>query len=169
MERKIALLAGYGEADCVISCSWLSWSFLYQSFLYHLSHMGSIFFIVVSMILVSFFVSISFGVIRKEGNSSTVWHQRLGHPYSKILSLLKEQNIIDLSHWISKPNICISCQMGKSCKLLFKSNNKISKFPFQKIHCDIWGPTPIASNQGFRYYAIFIDDFSRFTWLYPLK
>ena len=74
-----------------------------------------------------------------------------------------------MSPWIFKPNICISCQIGKSCKLYFKNNNKISKFPFQKIHCDFWGPHPIASNQGFRYYAIFINDFSRFTRLYPLE
>ena len=75
--------------------------------------------------------------IRKWGASSTVWHQRLGHPNSKILSLLKYQNIIDMSHWISKPNICISCQMGNFWKLPLKNNNKISKFPLQKIHYDL--------------------------------
>ena len=107
--------------------------------------------------------------IRKWGTLSTVWHQRLGHSHSKILSLLKEQNIIDMSYWIFKPNICISCQMRKSCGLPFKNDNKISKFPFQKIHCDIWRLTLTAPNQGFWYYAIFIDDFSIFTWLYPLK
>lgn len=30
-------------------------------------------------------------------------------------------------------------------------------------------PTPTALTYNFRYYAIFIEDFSRFTWLYPLK
>lgn len=101
------------------------------------------------------------------GSPSTVWHQRLGHPNKKILSLLKDK--INVTQWVSKPAICVSCQMGKSCKLPFQSSNKISEFPLDKIHCDLWGPAPIASNQNFRYYALFIDDFSRFSWIYPLK
>lgn len=34
------------------------------------------------------------------------------------------------------------------------------------IHCDLWGPAPICSRDGYHYY---VNDFSRFTWLYPLK
>jgi hypothetical protein len=37
------------------------------------------------------------------------------------------------------------------------------------IHCDIWGPSPVKSNLGFAYYVLFVDDYSRFTWLYPMK
>ncbi len=59
--------------------------------------------------------------------------------------------------------------MGKSCKLPFQDSNKISKFPLDKIHSDLWGPTPITSNQNFHFYALFIDDYSQFTWPYPLK
>ena len=107
--------------------------------------------------------------IRKGGSSSSIWHQRLGHLNSRLLSLLKEKNVIDVTHWVTKPILCASCQMGKSCKLPFSNSNKISKFSLDKIHCDLWGPAPLASNQHFRYYAIFVDDFSIFTWLYPLK
>ena len=57
----------------------------------------------------------------------------------------------------------------KSCKLPFNLSNKISKFPLQKVHCDLWGPAPVNSNQNFRFYVLFIDDCIRFSWLFPLK
>lgn len=31
------------------------------------------------------------------------------------------------------------------------------------------GPAPILSNQGFRFYVIFIDDYLRFPWMYSLQ
>ena len=51
----------------------------------------------------------------------------------------------------------------------FLSGNKISNFPLEKIHYDLWGLARITSNQGFQFYAIFVDDYSRFTWLCPLR
>lgn len=38
-----------------------------------------------------------------------------------------------------------------------------------KIHSNIWGPAPVASSQGIRCYVIFVDDCTRFTWIYPLN
>ena len=89
----------------------------------------------------------------RKGGSSTIWHQQLGHPNPKLLSLLIKKKVIDVTHWVTKTSICISCQMGKSCKLPLNSLNKISKFPIKKIHCDLWGPAPINSNQQFRFYG----------------
>lgn len=37
------------------------------------------------------------------------------------------------------------------------------------IHYDLWGPSTVVSTQGFRFYVIFVDNLSRFTWFYPLK
>lgn len=33
---------------------------------------------------------------------------------------------------------------------------------------DVWGPSPVASNKGFKYYLLVIDDFTRFSWLFPM-
>ena len=59
--------------------------------------------------------------------------------------------------------------MSKSVKLPFYASNNESNEPLFKIHCDLWGPAPVKSVQGFKYYALFVDDFTRFSWLYPLK
>lgn len=37
------------------------------------------------------------------------------------------------------------------------------------VHTDIWGPIPTISKKGFHYYIHFINDFSRYIWIFPLK
>lgn len=44
-----------------------------------------------------------------------------------------------------------------------------STAPLELVHCDVWGPSPKVSFLGFKYYIVFIDDFSRYRWIYPLK
>ncbi|KAL5775594.1 hypothetical protein ACOSP7_013151 [Xanthoceras sorbifolium] len=59
-------------------------------------------------------------------------------------------------------------------------SRKVHKLPFSRIeirvthpleivYSNIWGPAPILSLDGFRYYIIFVDAYTRFTWLYPLR
>ncbi|CAH9134641.1 unnamed protein product, partial [Cuscuta epithymum] len=43
-----------------------------------------------------------------------------------------------------------------------------STTPLYLIHSDVW-QSHVLSPNGFKYYVIFIDDFSRFTWLYPMR
>ena len=40
---------------------------------------------------------------------------------------------------------------------------------FELIHCYVWSPTRTPSVSGYRYYIVFIDDFSRVSWIYLLK
>ena len=41
--------------------------------------------------------------------------------------------------------------------------------PIYSIHYDLWGPSPILFVTGARYFLLFIDDYSRYTWFYLLK
>ena len=66
-------------------------------------------------------------------------------------------------------SLCEACQLGKSTRLPFISSSFTASRPLERVHCDLWGPTTITSVQGFRYYAVFIDHYSRFSWIYPLK
>lgn len=40
---------------------------------------------------------------------------------------------------------------------------------FELIHSDVWGPSFYASMDGYRYYISFLDDFTKYLWVYPMK
>uniref|UniRef100_A0A2N9FUI2 Integrase catalytic domain-containing protein n=1 Tax=Fagus sylvatica TaxID=28930 RepID=A0A2N9FUI2_FAGSY len=39
--------------------------------------------------------------------------------------------------------------------------------PIQNI--DLWGPAPVTASNDFRFYLVFVDEFTKFTWVYLLK
>ena len=41
--------------------------------------------------------------------------------------------------------------------------------PLELVYFDLWGPTPVVYVQGFRYYILLVDAYTRYTWIYPLK
>ena len=98
-----------------------------------------------------------------------LWHARLGHVNHSIISLLNKIGQLYLTSLLPSPKLCDTCQLAKSHRLPYSHNEHRSSDVLDLIHCDIWGPSPIKSNLGFVYYVLFIDDYSRFTWLYPLK
>lgn len=57
--------------------------------------------------------------------------------------------------------------MGKSVKPPFSSSTFIAKFPLEIIHLDVWS----ASNSSISglYYVLFVDNFSRYSWVYPIR
>ena len=64
---------------------------------------------------------------------------------------------------------CMPCQFGKQTALPFNNNVSHALSPFDIIHSDVWGPFPITTQGGSRYFVIFLDDFSRYTWIYLFK
>jgi transposase InsO family protein len=43
----------------------------------------------------------------------------------------------------------------------------VSTGPLELIHSDVW-TFPVSSLSGCKFYVLFIDDYNRFTWLYPI-
>jgi len=96
------------------------------------------------------------------------WKRKLGHPNNKVLEkVLKICNVKTSSR--DQFSFCEACQFGKLHLLPFKLSSSHAKEPLELIHGDVWGPAPILSPSNFKYYVIFIDDYNRFTWIFPLK
>ena len=60
------------------------------------------------------------------------------------------------------------CKLGKSKVLPFSSKSTMASNCFDIIHSDVWGITPVISHTNIKYFVTFIDDHSRFTWVYLL-
>ena len=91
-------------------------------------------------------------------------HCRLGHPSLPLLKKLYPQFFS-----LSSLN-CESCQYAKLHRVhLIPRVNKRAFAPFELVHSDVWGPCPVVSPTGFRYFVMFIDDYSQTTWLYLMK
>ena len=65
---------------------------------------------------------------------------------------------------------CESCELGKQHRKSFPQNmSKRATHKMELVHSDICGPMSIASLSNNVYFALFIDDFNRMTWVYFLK
>lgn len=93
--------------------------------------------------------------------SGNTWHTRLGHPNIRTLNTLSPC----LSSTNKQVDFCESCVMGKSSKLPFQNCN--SHVPIF-LHTDVWGSAPIMSFDGYCYYLVIINEFSRHIWIFHL-
>jgi histone deacetylase 1/2 len=98
--------------------------------------------------------------------NSSLWHARLGHPGHDTLQRLARS--IGFSCSKSSQHTCDACRRGKHVRLPFTQSNNVSQFPFQLLHCDVW-TAPIMSNSGFKFYLVILDDYSHYTWTFPLR
>ncbi|KAJ4755031.1 hypothetical protein LUZ62_089436 [Rhynchospora pubera] len=99
--------------------------------------------------------------------NALTWHYRLGHPAmhttSKLLSLF------DLPCTSTKLDVCEHCAVAKCHKLPFSSSTTVTTAPLELIHADVWGPAPVVTANGFKYFVLFVDDFSKFSWIFFLS
>ena len=63
---------------------------------------------------------------------------------------------------------CDSCFCNKSQQLPFYVSSLKSRGPLDLLYSDVWGPAPVTSSKGFRFYIIFVDHYTKYTWFYPL-
>jgi hypothetical protein len=96
------------------------------------------------------------------------WHAHLGHPSSSIVKVVLSKNSLPVISDTSSESVCDSCQQGKSHQLPYPVFTSILKGHLELIFFDVWGPA-CDSIRRYKYYVTFIDDYSKFTWLFLLK
>ena len=113
------------------------------------------------------FVALAYTIINKQ---SEVWHKRLGHPNSVVYSHLVNSGFLgNKDQFSSHLSIdCSTCKLGKSKSLSFPSHSSRAESCFD-IHSDVWGITPVISHAKSKYFVTFIDDYSKYTWIYFLR
>ena len=109
----------------------------------------------------------SVSIFQCQDNSSQ-WHHRLGHLASPILQHILSHYQINSSTSLSSDFLCNACHCNKSHKLSFSNSSIVSSRPLQIIFSDVW-TSHVLSNQGFKYYVIFVDHFTKYILFYPLK
>ncbi|KAI5337531.1 hypothetical protein L3X38_016802 [Prunus dulcis] len=100
-------------------------------------------------------------------SSSSLWHRRRGHPSNKVLGTLVSQSLLGSSFRLPNDH-CKHCALAKSIRLSFSPIEHSTVAPFDLIHSDVW-MSLIASISGFRYYVLFTDDFTRYSWIFPMR
>ena len=91
------------------------------------------------------------------------WHQKLRHLNEANLKEMQENGVV-LGLKIPKNEklkICEVCIKGKQTQNAFPHSERKSTTLLEMVHTDICGPIRTKSIGGSRYFAIFIDDFSR--------
>jgi histone deacetylase 1/2 len=99
--------------------------------------------------------------------SAESWHRRLGHPSNKVIESVIRSNKIACA-LPSQSSVCDSCQRAKVHQLSYARSSHVTSSTLELVHSDVWGTAHISTG-GFRYYVCFVDDFSRYTWIYLIK
>ncbi|CAI7788697.1 unnamed protein product [Closterium sp. NIES-53] len=64
---------------------------------------------------------------------------------------------------------CTPCVEGRQRTAPHSSSFPPTTAPFQTLHLDVWSPSPVLGPRQERYFLIVVDDYSRYTTVFPLR
>ncbi|CAI5959594.1 unnamed protein product [Closterium sp. NIES-65] len=108
-------------------------------------------------------------------HETLLWHHRLGHPSlprlwgmaSRVLVSGLPQSLPPLP---SGPGpSCVPCVEGRLRAAPHSSQFPPTEAPLQTLHMDVWGPAPVRGQGHERYFLLVVDDYSRYTSVFPLR
>jgi hypothetical protein len=102
-----------------------------------------------------------------DATSAKLWHYHLGHISRGVERLITD----DILHQLDFSNLdyCINCIKGKYAKQVKKGETKRSAGVLEIIHMNICSMFLVKYVDDFDSFITFIDDFSRYGYIYPIK
>ncbi|CAI5944613.1 unnamed protein product [Closterium sp. NIES-65] len=108
-------------------------------------------------------------------HKTVLWHHRLGHSSVQRLRAMHKRYLVSglprvLPHLPASPAPpCLPCVEGRQRAAPHSSSFPPTTAPLQTLHMDVWGPARICGQGQERYFLIVIDDYSRYTTVFPLR
>lgn len=105
-------------------------------------------------------------------SKENIWHQRFGHVCGKNLQKMANEKMVDGFNYNvnNELDFCSDCIYGKQQKKKFpirKTNE--TRGVLELVHTDLCGKMNEKSFNRGEYFIIFIDDATRYTWIYILQ
>ncbi|CAI7744592.1 unnamed protein product [Closterium sp. NIES-54] len=112
---------------------------------------------------------------RPLSHETLLWHHRLGHPSlprlrgmaSRTLVSGLPQSLTPLP--VGPAPTCVPCVEGRQRAAAHSSSFPPTEAPLQTLHMDVWGPARVRRQGHERYFLLVVDDYSRYTTVFPLR
>ncbi|CAI7839755.1 unnamed protein product [Closterium sp. NIES-53] len=112
---------------------------------------------------------------RLVSHQTLLWHHRLGHPSLPRLRGMASRVLVSGLPW-SLPLLppgpaptCVPCVEGRQRAAPHSSEFPPTEAPLQTLHMDVWGPARVRGQGHERYFVLVVDDYSRYTTVFPLR
>ena len=102
-----------------------------------------------------------------------LWHERYGHlgykNMAKLPNMVKGINVSPVEFEVAGQGVCAPCALGKQTRAVFDASTSKTTASLQLVHMDVCGPLPVASLGGCKFFAVFLDDFSKYSVVRAIK
>ena len=101
-----------------------------------------------------------------------LWHRRMAHVHTDGIRELVRKNVVEGIKTDLKTNVtrCQACVYGKSTRApIPQSGGARAVHILDLVHTDVCGPFPVPSLGNSLYFVSFVDDRSRYAWVYPIQ
>ncbi|CAI5469987.1 unnamed protein product [Closterium sp. Yama58-4] len=111
---------------------------------------------------------------RSLAHETVLWHHRLGHPSVQRLRAMHKRYLVSGLPRVLPPlppspaPPCLPCVEGRQHAAPHSSFPPTTA-PLQTLHMDVWGPARVRGQGQERYFLIVVDDYSRYTTVFPLR